>query len=73
MLLLKTINRTRENGGRIIAVGTTSCRVLETVAARMKGSIKPAEGWTDIFIYPGYQIQNSGCFGNKFSSCLSPH
>ncbi len=50
------INRTRENGGRIVAVGTTSCRVLETLAAE-DGTVKPAEGWTDIFIYPGYRLK----------------
>ena len=52
----ETINRARENGGRIIAVGTTSCRVLETVSSA-DGTIKPAEGWTDIFIYPGYTFK----------------
>ncbi len=52
----ETINRAKENGGRIIAVGTTSCRVLETVSSA-DGTIKPAEGWTDIFIYPGYSFK----------------
>lgn len=49
----KTINETRAKGGRIICVGTTSCRTLESAAAE-DGSIKACSGWTDIFIYPGY-------------------
>ena len=50
------INRTRETGGRVIAVGTTSCRTLESVGLR-RGRIEASEGWTDIFIYPGYSFQ----------------
>lgn len=52
----KLINETKENGGRVISVGTTSCRTLETVAAR-EGCIKASEGWTDIFIYPGFEFK----------------
>ncbi len=52
----KTINKARMNGGRIIAVGTTSCRVLETVSDA-NGVIRPSQGWTDIFIYPGYRFK----------------
>lgn len=50
------IQTTKENGGRVIAVGTTSCRTLETIATR-HGSIVPSSGETDIFIYPGYSFQ----------------
>ena len=50
------INNTRKNGGRIIAVGTTSCRVLESVADE-KGFVKEVEGDTNIFIYPGYKFK----------------
>ena len=50
------INRTRERGGRVIAVGTTSCRTLESVGLT-EGRVKPAEGWTEIFIYPGYEFK----------------
>ena len=50
------INRTRESGGRVIAVGTTSCRTLESVGLT-DGKIRPAEGWTDIFIYPGFEFK----------------
>lgn len=52
----KLINETKKNGGRVIAVGTTSCRTLESVAA-MYGEIKPFEGFTDIFIYPGFEFK----------------
>ena len=50
------INETRKNGGRVIAVGTTSCRTLESVAT-FCGEIKEAEGWTNIFIYPSYEFK----------------
>lgn len=50
------INRTKAKGGRVIAVGTTSCRTLEAVA-QTHGRVVPASGETDIFIYPGYNFQ----------------
>lgn len=50
------INRTKARGGRVIAVGTTSCRTLESVGMK-EGKVEPAEGWTSIFIYPGYEFQ----------------
>ena len=50
------INKTKANGNRVIAVGTTSCRTLESVAS-FYGEIKPCEGFTDIFIYPGYEFK----------------
>ena len=50
------INAARKNGGRIIAVGTTSCRTLES-AAEEDGTLKAGSGWTDIFIYPGYRFK----------------
>ena len=50
------INNTRKNGGRIIAVGTTSCRVLESVADE-NGMVKEIEDDTNIFIYPGYKFK----------------
>lgn len=52
----KLINETKKSGGRVIAVGTTSCRTLESVAT-FNGKIEEAEGWTDIFIYPGYEFK----------------
>ncbi|MBQ1555098.1 MAG: tRNA preQ1(34) S-adenosylmethionine ribosyltransferase-isomerase QueA [Clostridia bacterium] len=50
------INATHAGGGRVIAVGTTSCRTLESCPVT-DGLIEPAEGWTQIFIYPGYQFK----------------
>jgi len=50
------INTTREKGGRVIAVGTTSCRTLETIGD-IEGKVKEQSGWTDIFIYPGYKYK----------------
>ena len=50
------INRARAGGGRILCVGTTSCRTLESAAAE-DGFLAPASGWTDIFIYPGYRFK----------------
>ncbi len=50
------INRAKENGGRIIAVGTTSTRTLEA-AADADGRLQEKSGWTDIFIYPGYEFR----------------
>ena len=50
------INETKRQGHRVISVGTTSCRVLETVADE-KGNLKEAEGDTQIFIYPGYKFK----------------
>ncbi|MBR4474577.1 MAG: tRNA preQ1(34) S-adenosylmethionine ribosyltransferase-isomerase QueA [Oscillospiraceae bacterium] len=50
------VNRCRENGGRVIAVGTTSCRTLESFADE-NGFLQPKSGWTDIFIYPGYHFR----------------
>lgn len=49
------INDTRQKGKNVVAVGTTSCRVLETVGK--SGRIAPCDGWTDIFIYPGYRFK----------------
>ena len=52
----KLINETKANGKRVIAVGTTSCRTLESVATFF-GEIKACDGFTDIFIYPGYEFK----------------
>lgn len=51
------ILQTKQNGGRVIAVGTTSCRTLEAVATEYDGKLVAADGYTDIFIYPGYQFK----------------
>ena len=61
----KQINRARQNGGRIICVGTTSTRTLESVAEE-DGTMKAASGWTDIFIYPGYRFKVTDCLITNF-------
>ena len=50
------INETHANGGRVISVGTTSCRTLESCPVE-NGMIQPSDGWTQIFIYPGYEFK----------------
>lgn len=59
------INRTKANGGRVFAVGTTCCRTLESVA-NFKGKICEDDGWTDIFIYPGYEFKCIDCLITNF-------
>lgn len=51
------LNNIREQGGRIISVGTTSTRTLETIATNNNGTFIAGNGWTDIFIYPGYTFK----------------
>ena len=52
----RTINETKRNGGRVICVGTTSCRTIESFAAE-DGTLQESAGWTNIFIYPGYRFK----------------
>ena len=52
----RIIKETKESGKRVISVGTTSCRTLESVATQY-GEVKACDGWTDIFIYPGYEFK----------------
>ena len=52
----ETINTVKKNGGRVIAVGTTSCRTLESFAEE-DGTVAAGSRWTDIFIYPGYRFK----------------
>ena len=54
--MVDMLNRTKSEGGRIVAVGTTVCRVLETVMDD-SGLFRPAEGWTDLYIYPGFTFR----------------
>ena len=61
----KKINDTKKNGGRIIAVGTTSTRTLESVTDE-NGVIQPKSGWTKIFIYPGYTFKAVDCLVTNF-------
>ena len=51
------LNETRRAGGKVIAVGTTSCRTLEAIANNHEGEFIACEGWTDIFMYPGYTFK----------------
>ena len=59
------INRAKENGHRVICVGTTSCRTIES-AADENGRLKECSGWTEIFIYPGYQFKVLDCLITNF-------
>ena len=61
----ETINETKENGGRIICVGTTSCRTIES-AADENGRLTECCGNTEIFIYPGYQFKVLDCLITNF-------
>ena len=61
----ETINRTRAEGGRVICVGTTSCRTIESWAAE-DGTLKESAGWTNIFIYPGYKFKVLDCLITNF-------
>lgn len=61
----KSINETKRRGGRIICVGTTANRVLETVSDE-NGFVKPQTGWTDIFIYPGYKFKCTNALITNF-------
>lgn len=60
------LNRVKENGDRIISVGTTSTRTLETIASRHEGKLVAESGWTDIFIYPGYEYKAIDCLVTNF-------
>lgn len=59
------INRTKDAGKRVICVGTTSCRTIES-AADENGRLKACSGWTEIFIYPGYQFKILDCLITNF-------
>ena len=50
------VNSTKDRGGRVVAIGTTSCRTIESFADE-SGRLAPTSGWTDIFIYPGYKFK----------------
>lgn len=59
------INRAKDRGKRVICVGTTSCRTVES-AADENGRLKACSGWTEIFIYPGYQFKVLDCLITNF-------
>jgi len=59
------INQTKRSGGRVICVGTTSCRTVESWAAE-DGTMKESAGWTSIYIYPGYRFKVLDCLITNF-------
>ncbi len=61
-----TLREVKENGHRVIAVGTTSIRTLETIGNKFQGDIQADSGWTNIFIKPGYQWQIVDAFSTNF-------
>ncbi len=61
----KKVNDTKKSGGRIICVGTTSCRTVES-ASTEDGILKAGSGWTEIFIYPGYRFKTLDCLITNF-------
>ena len=60
----QTINEAKDNGHRVICVGTTSCRTIESAAEN--GRLRATSGWTDIFIYPGYEFKILDCLITNF-------
>ena len=60
------LNDVRENGGKIVAVGTTSIRTLETIGSKFDGRLQEDSGWTSIFIKPGYQWKVVDAFSTNF-------
>ncbi len=61
----KKVNEAKKNGGRIVCVGTTSCRTVES-ASTEEGILKAGSGWTEIFIYPGYGFKILDCLITNF-------
>ncbi|PHD75826.1 tRNA preQ1(34) S-adenosylmethionine ribosyltransferase-isomerase QueA [Bacillus sp. AFS043905] len=62
----RLLNDVKEKGGKIITVGTTSTRTLETIASRNDGVFKEENGWTSIFIYPGYEFKGINAMITNF-------
>lgn len=60
------LNQVKADGGRVVAVGTTSIRTLETIGTKFNGEIHADSGWTDIFITPGYQFKVVDAFSTNF-------
>ena len=61
-----TLNQVKAKGGRVIAVGTTSIRTLETIGNKFDGHLKADAGWTNIFIKPGYEFKVVDAFSTNF-------
>lgn len=62
----QTLHQVKANGGRVIAVGTTSIRTLETIGSKFQGQIQADSGWTNIFIKPGYDWKIVDAFSTNF-------
>ncbi|HFU4433242.1 TPA: tRNA preQ1(34) S-adenosylmethionine ribosyltransferase-isomerase QueA [Streptococcus suis] len=62
----QTLNQVKDSGGRIVAVGTTSIRTLETIGNKFDGRLEADSGWTNIFIKPGYNFQIVDAFSTNF-------
>ena len=62
----QTLNQVKENGGRIVAVGITSIRMLETIGKKFDGRLEADSGWTNIFIKPGYTFRIVDAFSTNF-------
>src|SRR5699024_8277573 len=60
------LNETKQSGGKIVAVGTTSIRTLETIGTKYDGQLQEDSGWTDIFIAPGYSFKVVDAFLTNF-------
>ena len=65
------LRQVKANGGRIVAVGTTSIRTLETIGSKFDGAIQADSGWTDIFIKPGYEFKLVDAFSTNFHLPMS--
>ncbi|MGJ8488655.1 S-adenosylmethionine:tRNA ribosyltransferase-isomerase, partial [Glaesserella parasuis] len=53
----QSVRHTRQAGGKVLAIGTTSAKTLETAACRHNGQVVAGAGWSDLFIYPGFRFQ----------------
>ena len=62
----QTLRQVKANGGRVIAVGTTSIRTLETIGSKFQSQIQADSGWTNIFIKPGYNWKIVDAFSTNF-------
>ena len=62
----QTLREVKAKGGRVVAVGTTSIRTLETIGSKFNGDIKADSGWTNIFIKPGYHFTIVDAFSTNF-------
>ncbi|MDT2813470.1 tRNA preQ1(34) S-adenosylmethionine ribosyltransferase-isomerase QueA [Vagococcus carniphilus] len=67
----EVLREVKESGGRVVAVGTTSIRTLETIGSKFEGDIQADSGWTEIFIKPGYEFKVVDAFSTNFHLPMS--